>query len=62
MEKNNFIKELIRQAQENIWKNELAIAYKEKYPDVSDLSIKATQEHIKRDKDYIEFLLCELSE
>lgn len=61
MKRNDFINELISEAQKNIWKNELAIAYKEKNPDKSELSIKATEEHIKRDKEYIDFLQCELS-
>lgn len=56
MTKNDFINQLINDAQTNIWKNELAIAYKQQNDDKSDLKIDATEEHIKRDKEYIVFL------
>lgn len=60
MNKNDFIKQLIHDAQLNIWKNELAIAYKELNDDKSELNIEATKEHIKRDNEYIAFLQGQL--
>lgn len=60
MTKKDFINKLIQDAQENIWKNELAIAYKELNDDKSELNIEATKEHIKRDNEYIAFLQGQL--
>jgi len=57
-EKDNFIKELIKIAQENIWKNELAKDFTEKFGEGKDkdLKIKATEDAIKRDWQYLTFL------
>lgn len=52
--RNEFLDELKQSAQESIWKNELAIEYAK--DNASDINIKATEEFIKRDKAYIEFL------
>ena len=60
MTKKEFIQKLIVDAQTNIWKNELAIAYKES-GNQSDLSVDATKDIIKRDQDYILFLQTELA-
>lgn len=60
MTRNNFINSLIQTAQENIWKNQLAIAYKKDDKNTSDLNIAATEDHIKRDLAYIHFLKSNL--
>lgn len=58
--RQDYIKELIQTAQENIWRNELFLKY---YADTADeVQKNAAKEHIKRDNDYIEKLQCELSE
>jgi hypothetical protein len=54
--RQEYIKELIQVAQENIWRNELYLKY------YSDDKVKAdsAKEHIKRDSEYIENLKKEL--
>lgn len=54
--RQEYIKELIQVAQENIWRNELYLKY------YSDDKVKtdSAKEHIKRDSEYIENLKKEL--
>lgn len=58
--KEQFIKELKQTAQDNVWKNELVIKYRQANPsgdekkDATDIS--ATEEIIKKDLAYIAFL------
>jgi hypothetical protein len=57
MEKENYIKELIKTAQESIWKNELAKEFTEKFGGKDkDVKIKATEHAIAKDEEYIAFL------
>lgn len=56
MEKQRFIEELIKTAQETIWKNELAMSYNEKYGGNDETKRKACEEAIKKDNEYISFL------
>lgn len=56
--REQYIKELIQNAQENIWRNELFLKY---YSDDSDkVKIDSAKEHIKRDSKYIENLKKEI--
>lgn len=58
--KKDFIKFLLEEAQKNIWKNELAIEYKKQEIGTSNLDIVATEDIIKRDNQYVDFLKGEL--
>lgn len=63
--KKDFINELIETAQDSVWKNELALLYSEKFgTDDKDkeLKINSCKHAIEKDKEYIDFLKCELSE
>lgn len=58
--KEQFIKELRQTAQDNVWKNELVIKYRQANPSGDEkkdaLDIKGTEEIIKKDLAYIDFL------
>lgn len=59
MERTKFIKSLIESAQENIWKNELAIEYTKKFSEEGadkDVKLKACNHALEKDKEYITFL------
>lgn len=55
--RKEYLRELIEVAQEGIWKNELFLKYNK---DLPEDKIKAAQEYIKRDEEYINFLRGEL--
>lgn len=59
MTKKKFIQELIEAAQANIWKNELALAYKEA-GNQSEADPEKVKFIIERDTAYIKFLENEL--
>lgn len=61
--KAEFILGLIQTAQETIWKNELALAYNEKFGEGLDKEEKAKSAFyaIEKDKEYIDFLTIELN-
>lgn len=56
--RTDFIKGLIKTAQETIWKNELALEYNEKFGQGKDKEEKekACNEAIAKDKEYLSFL------
>lgn len=63
--KRKFIESLITTAQETIWKNELALAYTEKYGiegSEKDVKIKACKHALVQDNEYIKFLQSQLDE
>ena len=63
--KRQFIESLINTAQETIWKNELALAYTEKYGiDGADkeVKIKSCKHALTQDSEYIKFLQSQLDE
>lgn len=64
MDKITFIKSLIETAQTTVWKNELALAYNEKFGDGKDKEEKekSGRHAIEKDLAYIKFLeeQCEL--
>lgn len=61
--KSDIIKELITTAQDNVWKNELALEYNDKFGEGKDKEEKkkGTERAIKKDLEYIDFLKVELS-
>jgi hypothetical protein len=56
MDRKQYIESLIEEAQKNIWRNELALGFKLKFPDQSTLTEDAVKHNIKKDNEYIEFL------
>lgn len=64
--KKEFITELIKEAQDNIWKNELAISYNEKHPNdnksKSIEQIAAAKLAMEKDIVYLAFLREEIKQ
>lgn len=64
--KREFIQELIDTAQENIWKNELVIKYRQANPSGDEkkdtVDLKACEHSIEKDKAYIDFLYGQLNQ
>lgn len=61
--KADLIKDLMVIAQDNIWKNQLAKEYNEKFGEGKDKEekMKGAEHAIKKDLEYLDFLKVELS-
>ena len=64
--KREFIEELIQTAQNNVWKCELAVAFREANPSGDDkkdsMDKKAAEINAQKDKEYIKFLNAQLKD